>query len=58
MAVLISGTYQLNDDEAMTWLNAATGTSFDAMTHEIESVEVTTDENGERALLVVVGPKG
>jgi hypothetical protein len=57
MAQLISGTYQLNDDEAMTWLNTATGTSFDASNHEISSVKVTLDENGERSLLVVVGPK-
>lgn len=58
MAQLISGTYQLDDDEAIAWLNAATSTSFTPTTSEIESVEVVTGEDGERSLLVVVGPKG
>lgn len=58
MASLISGTYQLLDDEAMTWLNTATGTDFQATSFEIESVEVATGADGERSLVVVVGPKG
>lgn len=58
MAQLVSGTYALDDDEAIAWLNAATSTSFAAATSEVESVEVVTGADGERSLLVVVGPKG
>lgn len=55
---LTSGTYTLDDDEAMNFLNAATGTTFVGTEFEIESVEVVTDADGERSLVVVVGPKG
>jgi hypothetical protein len=55
---LTSGTYTLDDDEAMNFLNAATGTTFVGTDFEIETVDVVSDENGERTLVVVVGPKG
>lgn len=55
---LVSATYQLDDDETINFLNAATGSTFQPISSEIESVEVQTNEAGEKVLVVVVGPKG
>lgn len=58
MAELVSGTYRLDDDEAIQFLNAGAGTLFDPAHFEIESVELVVGESGEKSLVVVVGEKG
>lgn len=59
MAVIISETQlQLDDNDLFQFFSTATGLNYGADMYEIESVEVGTDEAGERTLLVTINLKG
>lgn len=59
MAIFISETeLQLDDDDLLSFFSTATGLTYQPDTYEIESVEVSTGEDGERHLLVRINLKG
>jgi hypothetical protein len=59
MATIRSITFELEDDEAIGFLNSSVGGALDPATQEVEDVVLETIQGTtEKRLVVTVGPKG